>query len=92
MRHPSITYVGTICVTNCVFRFDYILVETTGVADPGPVVEALWVDDELGSGVILDSVITVVDSKHILLQLSEKEGQECASSDKSIFHMFYNEM
>eukprot|EP01104_Vermistella_antarctica_P014430 TRINITY_DN4543_c0_g1_i1.p1 TRINITY_DN4543_c0_g1~~TRINITY_DN4543_c0_g1_i1.p1 ORF type:complete len:402 (+),score=57.12 TRINITY_DN4543_c0_g1_i1:41-1246(+) len=47
-------------------RFDYILLETTGVADPGPLISSFWMDDELHSDVYLDGVLTVVDSKHIL--------------------------
>lgn len=58
-------------------RFDYILLETTGLANPGPVASLLWLDDELESSVRLDSIITVVDAKNLRLQLSEqREGSE----------------
>lgn len=40
-------------------RFDHILLETTGLANPGPVASILWVDDQLESPVRLDSIITV---------------------------------
>ncbi|GLJ44768.1 hypothetical protein SUGI_0941600 [Cryptomeria japonica] len=53
-------------------RFDYILVETTGLANPGPVASLLWLDDELQSSVRLDSIVTVVDAKNLHLQLSEQ--------------------
>jgi G3E family GTPase len=43
-------------------RFDYILIETTGLANPGPVVSALWADPQLGSNLTLDGVVVVVDS------------------------------
>ena len=43
-------------------RFDYILIETTGLANPGPVVSALWTDDQLGTTLKLDGVVCVVDS------------------------------
>lgn len=58
-------------------KFDYILLETTGLADPGPVASIFWLDDELGSDVYLDGVITVVDSKYGLDQLlsTEAEGE-----------------
>lgn len=44
-------------------KFDYILIETTGLADPGPVAAALWTDDELEAAVHLDAIVTVVDAK-----------------------------
>ena len=44
---------------------DYIVIETTGLADPGPVAAALWTDEEVEAGVQLDSIITVVDGINI---------------------------
>ena len=52
-------------------KFDYILLETTGLADPAPVAGMFWLDEELGADVFLDGVITVVDSKHCLQQMKE---------------------
>eukprot|EP00887_Chlorella_sp_A99_P001389 scaffold8.g1389.t1 len=52
-------------------RFDYILIETTGLANPGPVAAALWTDAELESGVCLDAIVTVVDARLIRRQLAE---------------------
>ncbi len=43
-------------------HFDYILLETTGVADPLPIVKMFWLDDELHSDLILDGLITVIDA------------------------------
>jgi G3E family GTPase len=58
-------------------RFDAILVETTGLADPGPVAQTFFVDHILQSKTILDSITTVVDAKHILLRLGDsREAQE----------------
>jgi len=53
-------------------KFDYILVETTGLADPGPVASIFWLDKELGSDVFLDGIVTVIDAKYGLQKLSEK--------------------
>ncbi|GAQ89223.1 hypothetical protein KFL_004990080 [Klebsormidium nitens] len=50
-------------------RLDHILLETTGLADPGPVAAALWVDEELESPIRLDSVVTVVDAINLGRQL-----------------------
>ncbi|XP_025423155.1 COBW domain-containing protein 1-like [Sipha flava] len=47
-------------------KFDYILLETTGLADPGPIAKLFWVDSELGSDVHLDGIICVVDSKNAI--------------------------
>jgi G3E family GTPase len=46
-------------------KFDYIIIETTGIANPGPVVSALWTDDLLGNSLQLDGVVCVVDSLNI---------------------------
>ncbi|KAJ1967139.1 hypothetical protein IWQ62_002035 [Dispira parvispora] len=51
-------------------KFDYILLETTGLADPGPIASMLWQNEELGSELYLDGVITVVDAKYILEYLA----------------------
>ena len=37
-------------------KFDYILLETTGLADPGPIAEIFWLDDGLGSEIMLDGI------------------------------------
>ena len=46
-------------------KFDYIMVETTGLADPGPVAQTFFMDAEMEEKLQLDSVTTVVDAKHI---------------------------
>ena len=57
--------------------FDGIIVETTGLADPGPVAQTFFVDDEVKARTKLDSVTTVVDAKHVLLRLADsKEAVE----------------
>ncbi len=52
-------------------KFDHILIETTGLANPGTLASSFWVDDELESDLYLDGIITVVDGKHIEKQLNE---------------------
>jgi G3E family GTPase len=56
--------------------FDYILLETTGLADPGNIAPMFWVDDGLGSTIYLDGVVTLVDAKNILRCLDEPVGEE----------------
>lgn len=46
-------------------RFDYVLIETTGMADPGPVAQTFYVDDELQERLRLDGIVTLVDAKHV---------------------------
>ncbi|KFW96170.1 COBW domain-containing protein 1, partial [Phalacrocorax carbo] len=56
-------------------KFDYILLETTGLADPGAVASMFWVDSELGSDIYLDGIISVVDAKHGLQHLTEEKPE-----------------
>jgi len=46
-------------------RFDYILIETTGLADPGPVAQTFFIDEDLKDHFLLDAVVTLVDARHI---------------------------
>ncbi|KAI8067640.1 CobW/HypB/UreG, nucleotide-binding domain-containing protein [Gilbertella persicaria] len=46
-------------------KFDYILLETSGLADPGPIASMFWLDDGLGSEIYLDGIVTLVDAKYI---------------------------
>jgi G3E family GTPase len=52
-------------------RFDAIVIETTGLADPGPVVQTFFVDPFLAQRTVLDSVTTLVDARHVLLRLED---------------------
>src|SRR5262250_505343 len=52
-------------------KFDAILVETTGLADPAPVAQTFFADDDVKARTKLDSIVTVVDAKHFLAQLEQ---------------------
>jgi G3E family GTPase len=56
-------------------RFDHILIETTGLADPAPVIQTFFVDDEVRERVALDALVTLVDTKHVGLHLDD--STEC---------------
>ncbi|HLS87302.1 MAG TPA: GTP-binding protein [Burkholderiales bacterium] len=57
--------------------FDRVVIETTGMADPGPVAQTFFTDEEIGEYYLLDSILTVVDAKHAPKQLDEfHEAQE----------------
>src|SRR6201984_1861138 len=45
-------------------RFDYIMIETTGLADPAPVAQTFFVDDEMKTRMALDGIVTLGDAKH----------------------------
>lgn len=68
-------------------RFDYILLETTGLANPGSLASVLWVDDELESTIHLNSVITVVDAKNFDRQLHEHK--ECDKTSEAFLQIAY---
>ena len=44
--------------------FDRVVIETTGLADPGPVAQTFFMDDEIAESYLLDSILTLVDAKH----------------------------
>ena len=68
--------------------FDAIIVETTGLADPGPVAQTFFVDDEVKAKTRLDSVTTLVDAKHVMARLDDsKEAREqVAFADRIILN------
>ncbi|KAI6709479.1 cobW/HypB/UreG [Diplocarpon mali] len=51
--------------------FDYILLETTGLADPGNLAPLFWVDEGLGSTIYLDGIVTLIDAKNVLKSLDD---------------------
>lgn len=70
----SVKDVGVKAIENMMKKkglFDYVVLETTGLADPGPIASMFWLDDALCSDVKLDGIVTVIDSKYGLQQLSE---------------------
>jgi G3E family GTPase len=53
--------------------FDRVVIETTGLADPGPVAQTFFMDDEIAESYLLDSVLTLVDAKHAQQQLNDRQ-------------------
>jgi len=53
--------------------FDRVVIETTGLANPGPVAQTFFVDEEVGIHYLLDAVVTVVDARHAMDQLDRHE-------------------
>ena len=53
--------------------FERVGIETTGLADPGPVVQTFFMDDEIAESYLLDSIITLVDAKHAPQQLNDRQ-------------------
>ena len=54
-------------------HFDRVVIETTGLADPGPVAQTFFMDDEIAESYLLDSVLTLVDAKHAEGQLDTRQ-------------------
>jgi G3E family GTPase len=53
--------------------FDRVVIETTGLADPGPVAQTFFMDDEIAETYLLDSILTLVDAKHAPQQLNDRQ-------------------
>ena len=53
--------------------FDRVVIETTGLADPGPVAQTFFMDDEIAESYLLDSILTLVDAKHGQQQLDARQ-------------------
>ena len=53
--------------------FDRVVIETTGLADPGPVAQTFFMDDEVAESYLLDSILTLVDAKHAAQQLNDRQ-------------------
>lgn len=69
-------------------KFDAIIVETTGLADPGPVAQTFFVDEDVKAKAVLDSVTTVVDAKHVEARLddSREAREQIAFADQIILN------
>lgn len=66
--------------------FDYILLETTGLADPGNIAPLFWVDEGLGSTIYLDGIVTLVDAKNITKCLDAPTGEETVHDEEEPSH------
>jgi len=69
-------------------KFDYVLVETTGLADPGPVAQTFFMDDEIRDEFTLDGIVTLIDAAHIDQQLerSNESSEQVAFADVLILN------
>ena len=75
----SVKDVGVAAIENLIEHggaFDYILLETTGLADPGNIAPLFWMDEGLGSSIFLDGIVTLVDAKNVLKSLDEGLGDD----------------
>ncbi|GGZ01382.1 CobW family GTP-binding protein [Streptomyces poonensis] len=68
-------------------KFDHILIETTGLADPAPVAQTFFMDDEIASQLRLDAIVTLVDAAHVMQHLDEEkpEGVENEAVEQIAF-------
>ncbi|KAL8996643.1 MAG: hypothetical protein Q9188_006520 [Gyalolechia gomerana] len=80
----SIKDTGVAAIESLISRrgaFDYVILETSGLADPGNLAPLFWVDDGLGSSIYLDGIVTLVDAKNIVLSLDEPAAAETIEED-----------
>ena len=61
---------------NGALHFERVIIETTGLADPAPVAQTFFIEQNIGDYYLLDAIITVVDAKHALKQLDENHEAE----------------
>jgi len=64
---------------------DHIIIETTGLADPSPVAQTFFFDDELRDRLELDAIVTLIDAKHLLLQLDGPAGADAQVVEQIAF-------
>ncbi|KAL7275224.1 hypothetical protein RUND412_001839 [Rhizina undulata] len=75
----SVKDAGVAAIENLMERrgkFDYILLETTGLADPGNIAPLFWTDEGLGSSICLDGIVTLVDAANIFRSLDDRTPSE----------------
>jgi G3E family GTPase len=69
-------------------RFDYVLIETTGLADPGPVAQTFFVDEDIRASFRLDGIVTLVDALHVTRHLEDSHEcqEQIAFADKILLN------
>jgi G3E family GTPase len=69
-------------------QFDHILIETTGLADPGPVIQTFFVDDEMKDKLSLNAIVALVDARHLPLHIdsSEEAVKQIAFADSILLN------
>lgn len=91
VRKDLVLTVKTMLKQDTSFNVEHIIIETTGVADPAPVVQMFYMDEEIRSRCELDSVLCVVDPKHLALHLGDTGG-ECARQVAFADHILMNKI
>merc|ERR1711965_100225 len=68
-------------------KFDGVIIETTGLADPAPVAQTFFVDEEVAALYTLDAIVTVTDAKHLVARLDDEkpEGVENEAQEQLAF-------
>jgi len=70
-----------------VAKFDGVIIETTGLADPAPVAQTFFIDEDIAKLYSLDCIVTVVDAKHLIMRLDDEkpEGVENEAQEQLAF-------
>ena len=85
VRNDLIKTFHTIFADDSFAKLDWILIETTGLADPGPLIQTLYMDSKCSTYLRLDSVLTVVDAKHLPLHLNIEKSEENNENNQEVF-------
>ena len=82
----EILLTGSVVVDGAFQTFDRVVIETTGLADPGPVAQTFFMDDEIAESYLLDAIVTLVVAKHAAQQLNDRiEAQRQVGFADQIF-------
>lgn len=75
VRGDLVVALGTLAARRAAgeIDFDHVIIETTGLANPGPVAQTFFIEEEVAMHYLVDAVITVVDAKHAMQQLDKYE-------------------
>ena len=71
----AVVHIRRIPMTGAPLPVRQVIIETTGLADPAPVAQTFFVDDDIQAKYSLDGIITVADSKHILARLDDEKPE-----------------
>jgi G3E family GTPase len=75
VRNDLLTTFRNLFSSDAFYKIDWIIIETTGLADPAPLIQSFYMDKECQDKVKIDGVITMVDCKHFTLHLKKKSGK-----------------
>jgi G3E family GTPase len=83
VRNDLLTTFRNLFSNDAFYKIDWIIIETTGLADPAPIIQSFYMDKECQDKVKIDGVVTVVDSKHFALHLKKKMSENVGNEKET---------